>query len=206
MVQHDLLNYNIYNTIVDTSIKHPRMVNPGQDYLFIRQNIEPGGIEIHTTEAKVDIDTKAARESMGFGNMFDDTMVKLYAQRGKEACAEFTKRTAQDGEAMVRQRMFGAQLAKKHFFEDRRVEPSQAVLTYIPSEEPDITVTKGNVEINLNPTELNIDWANTDIVPYQLDRGTVNFTVVQKAYIDIIYMGEPDYFPDSAEPAFSIRV
>lgn len=182
------------------------MVNPGQNYLFYHQDSEPGGIEVHTTEADIDIDTKAARESLGFGHMFDDTMVRLYAQRGKEACAEFTKRTAQDGEAMVRQRMFGPQLAKKHFFEDRRVEPSQAVLTWLPSEEPDITVTRGGVDIDIHPTELNIDWANTDIVPYQLDRGTVTFTVVQKAYIDIIYMGEPDYFPDSAEPEFSIRV
>lgn len=206
MVSPNLLNYNIYNTIVDTSIKHPRMVNPGQNYLFIRQNTEPGGIEVHTTEADVDIDTKAARESMGFGHMFDSTMVKLYAQRGKEACAEFTRQTAQDGNAMVRQRVFAPELAKQHYFEDRKVEPSQAVLTYIPSEEPDITVTRGGVDINYKPTEPNIDWADTDIVPYQLDRGTVNFTVVQKAYIDILYMGDPDYFPDSAEPAFSIRV
>ena len=205
MVSPNLLNYNIQSTILDTSIKHPRMVNPGQDYLFIRQNTEPGGIEMHTTKANVDIDTKAARESMGFGNMFDATMVDLYAQRGKEACAEFTKRTVQDGEAMVQQRRFAAQLAKQHFLEDRRVEPSQAQLTFIPSEEADINVTRGGVDINYNETELNIDWANTDIVPYQLDRGTVNFTIVQKAYIDIIYMGDPDYFPDSAEPEFSIR-
>ena len=206
MVQHDLLNYNIYNTILDTSIKHPRMVNPGQDYLFIRQNTEPGGIEVHTTEANMDIDTKAARESMGFGHMFDDTMVDYYAQKGKQACVEFTKRTAQDGEAMVQQRMFGPQLARKHYWEDKRVEPSQAQLTFIPSEEPDITVTRGGADISYTPTELNIDWANTDIVPYELDRGTVTFTVVQKAYIDIVYMGDPDYFPDSAEPEFSIRV
>ena len=205
MVSNDLLHYNIYNTIVDTSIKHPRMVNPGQDWLFIRQDTDLGGIEVHTTEADIDIDTKAARESLGFGHMFDDTMVRIYAQRGKEACADFTKRTAQDGEAMVQQRMFPAQLARKHYWEDKRVEPSQAQLTFIPSEDADIEVTRGGADISYNPTEVNIDWANTDIVPYQLDRGTVTFDIVQKAYIDIIYMGDPDYFPDSAEPAFSIR-
>lgn len=205
MVSNNLLNYNIYDTVMDTSIKHPRMVNPGQEYLFIRQNTDLGGIEVHTTEADVNIDTKAARESLGFGHMFDATMVKIFVQRGQRDVADFTRQTAQEGKAMVEQRMSPVQLARRRYWAERRVEPSQAQLTFIPSEDADVDITRGGVEINLNPTEVNIDWANTDIVPYQLDRGTVNFTIVQRAYVDMTYLGDPIYFPESAEPAFSAR-
>ena len=205
MINPDLLHYNIQNTVMDTSIKHPRMVNPGQEWLFIRQNTNQGGIEVHTTEADVQIDTKAARESLGLSNLSDASMIKMYVEKGKQACAEGTRQTARDGEAMVRQRMTPAQLAKQHYWEDRRVEPVRDQLTFLPSEDADIDVRRGGVEIDLHPTEVNIDWANTDIVPYYLDRGTVNFTIVQRAYVDIMYMGSPNYFPDSADPAFSAR-
>lgn len=205
MVSPNLLSYNIQNTIMDTSIKHPRMVNPGQDYIFIRQNTNPGGIEVHTTEADVQISTKAARESMGLSNLSDASMIKMYVQKGKQACAEGTRQTARDGEAMVRQRMSPVELAKQHYWEDRRVEPVKDQLTFIPSVGADVEVNRGGVDITHHPTQVNIDWANTGIVPYQLDRGTVNFTIVQRAYVDITYLGNPDYFPDSADPAFSAR-
>ena len=205
MINPDLLHYNIQDTVMNTSIKHPRMVNPGQEYTFIRQNTNPGGLEVHTTDAYIEIDTKAARESLGLGHMFDASMVKLFADRGKADCAEFTRQTARDGEAMVKYRTPPSQIAKQHFMQERQVEPSQAQLTFIPSEQADIEVTRGGVEIDHHPTEVNIDWANTGIVPYQLDRGTVTFDIVQRAYVDILYMGDPDYFPDSAEPVFSIR-
>ena len=205
MISSDLLHYNIQPTVMDTSIKHPRMVNPGQEWLFLRQNTRPGGIEVHTTEADINIDTTAARESLGLGHMSDASMLKMYADRGQRDCADFTVKTVHDGEAMVRQRMSPAQLAKQHYWQDRRVEPSQAQLTFIPSEDADVDVQRGGVDITQHPTEVNIDWANTDIVPYYLDRGTVDFNIVQKAYVDIMYMGAPDYFPDSAAPEFSAR-
>lgn len=205
MINSDLLHYNIQPTVMDTSIKHPRMVNPGQDWLFIRQDTKLGGIEVHTTNADIQVDTKAARESLGLGHMYDDSMVKMYAEKGKRSIADLTRRIVNDGKAMVENRASPIQLARQHYWQDKRVEPSQAQLTFIPSEDADIDVTRGGVEINHNPTQVNIDWANTDIVPYELDRGTVNFTIVQRAYVDIMYLGDPDYFPDSAAPEFSAR-
>ena len=205
MINSDLLHYNIQPTVMDTSIKHPRMVNPGQDWLFIRQDTKLGGIEVHTTNADIQVDTKAARESLGLGHMYDDSMVKMYAEKGKRSIADLTRRIVNDGKAMVEDRASPIQLARQHYWQERRVEPSQAQLTFIPSEGADVEVTRGGVEINHNPTQVNIDWANTDIVPYELDRGTVNFTIVQRAYVDIMYLGDPDYFPDSAAPEFSAR-
>ena len=205
MISSDLLHYNIQPTVLDTSIKHPRMVNPGQEWLFLRQNTEPGGIEVHTTEARMDIDTTAARESIGLGHMSDASMVDYYANKGKQSIADLTRQIVNDGDSMVKYRNTAVQVATQHYWQDRKTEPSQAQLTFIPSEDADINVTRGGVEINHNPTQVNIDWANTGIVPYQLDRGTVTFNVVQKAYVDIMYMGSPDYFPDSAAPEFSAR-
>ena len=205
MISPDLLHYNIQDTIMNTSIKHPRMVNPGQEYTFIRQNTNPGGLEVHTTDADIDVDTTAARESLGLGHMSDASMVKMYFEKGKQSAADFIRQSARDGQAMVKQRMSPVQLATQHYWEERQVEPVQDYLTFLPSEDADINVTRGGVEIDHHPTEVNIDWANTGIVPYQLDRGTVTFDIVQRAYVDIMYMGDPDYFPDSAAPEFSAR-
>lgn len=190
---------------MDTSIKHPRMVNPGQDWLFIRQDTQPGGIEVHTTDAYIEVDTRAARESLGLGHMYDGTMVKYYADKGKQSIADLTRRIVNDGNAKMEYRATPMQLAKQHFLEDRKVEPSTANVVFLPSEEADIEVTRGQLEIDHNPTQVNINWVDTDIDPYELDRGTVTFNIVQKAYIDIMYLGDPDYFPDSAKPVWSAR-
>ena len=65
MVSFNLLSYNIQDTIMNTTIKHPRMVNPGTEQTFIRQDTDLGGLEVHTTKGIIEVDTTACRESMG---------------------------------------------------------------------------------------------------------------------------------------------
>ena len=84
MVSHNLLDYHIQNTVMNTSIKHPRMVNPGTEQTFIRQDTQPGGLEVHTTDGIIEIDTTAARESMGYGQLSDEHMVERLAEKGKQ--------------------------------------------------------------------------------------------------------------------------
>lgn len=194
MVSNNLLNYLIQDTVMNTSIKHPRMVNPGTEQTFIRQDTNPGGLEVHTTDGIIEIDTTAARESMGLGQLSDLKMLKYYTQQAKQACAEGTKRTASDGEIMAKGRATRVQLTNNHYIQDRL--PETAGMVFYPSEDVELNAKPGTTDISHHPTEVNIDWANTDIVPYELDRGTVTFDIVQRAYVHFQYMGEPNFFPD----------
>lgn len=194
MVSFNLLSYNIQDTVMNTTINHPRMVNPGTNQTFINQNTVPGGLEVHTADALIEVDTKPCRESMGLGQLSDALMVKYYADKGYQVADEATRRIVQQGDTVEQNRIPPSQIAKNDCM--RRNEPVDANIAFYPSVPPDITVNPGTTDIVHHPTELNIDWQNTDIVPYQLQKGTVNFDIVQKAYVDITYLGEPLFFPD----------
>ncbi len=194
MVSNNLLHYNIQDTIMNTTIKHPRMVNPGAPQLFIRQNTEPGGIEVHTTDAVIEVDTYEARASMGLGQLKDADMVKHFAEKGKQSISEFTKRSVHKGDEVVKNRTTPVELARREYIQKHL--PKEVGVAFYPSEPAEVDVHKGTTDISFDPTVVNIDWEDTQIVPYELDRGTVSFDIVQKAYVDIMYMGDPNYFPE----------
>lgn len=194
MVSFNLLSYNIQDTIMNTTIKHPRMVNPGTEQTFIRQDTDLGGLEVHTTKGIIEVDTTACRESMGLGELKDYTLVKMYADKGYHVADEATRRIVQQGDMVEMNRTPPSEIKKQEFLQKN--EPVDANIAFYPEVAPELTLRKGETDITQHPTEVNIDWENTQIVPYQLDRGTVNFDIVQKAYIDITYLGEPMFFPD----------
>ncbi len=194
MVSFNLLSYNIQDTIMNTTIKHPRMVNPGTEQTFIRQDTDLGGLEVHTTKGIIEVDTTACRESMGLGELKDYTLVKMYADKGYQVADEATRRIVQQGDMVEMNRTPPSEIKKQEFLQKN--EPVDANIAFYPEVAPELTLRKGETDITQHPTEVNIDWENTQIVPYQLDRGTVNFDIVQKAYIDITYLGDPMFFPD----------
>ncbi|MCI8602621.1 MAG: hypothetical protein HFE79_00505 [Ruminiclostridium sp.] len=201
MVSFNLLSYNIQDTIMNTTIKHPRMVNPGTEQTFIRQDTDLGGLEVHTTKGIIEVDTTACRESMGLGELKDYTLVKMYADKGYQVADEATRRIVQQGDMVEMNRTPPSEIKKQEFLQKN--EPVDANIAFYPEVAPELTLRKGETDITQHPTEVNIDWENTQIVPYQLDRGTVNFDIVQKAYIDITYLGEPMFFPDSEFQAWA---
>ncbi len=194
MVSFNLLSYNIQDTIMNTTIKHPRMVNPGTEQTFIRQDTDLGGLEVHTTKGIIEVDTTACRESMGLGELKDYTLVKMYADKGYQVADEATRRIVQQGDMVEMNRTPPSEIKKQEFLQKN--EPVDANIAFYPEVAPELTLRKGETDITQHPTEVNIDWENTQIVPYQLERGTVNFDIVQKAYIDITYLGDPMFFPD----------
>ncbi len=201
MVSFNLLSYNIQDTIMNTTIKHPRMVNPGTEQTFIRQDTDLGGLEVHTTKGIIEVDTTACRESMGLGELKDYTLVKMYADKGYQVADEATRRIVQQGDMVEMNRTPPSEIKKQEFLQKN--EPVDANIAFYPEVAPELTLRKGETDITQHPTEVNIDWENTQIVPYQLERGTVNFDIVQKAYIDITYLGEPMFFPDSEFQAWA---
>lgn len=194
MVGFNLLSYNIQDTVMNTTINHPRMVNPGTNQTFIRQNTELGGLEVHTTDAVIEVDTTACRESMGLGQLSDASMIRYFVDQGYQVADEATRRIVQQGNMVEENRTPPSEIAASEFMEKNI--PVDANIAFFPKVRPDITVNPGTTDISQRPTQVNIDWENTGIVPYQLQRGTVSFDIVQKAYVDITYLGDPLFFPD----------
>lgn len=194
MVGFNLLSYNIQDTVMNTTINHPRMVNPGTNRTFIRQNTELGGLEVHTTDAVIEVDTTACRESMGLGQLSDASMIRYFVDQGYQVADEATRRIVQQGNMVEENRTPPSEIAASEFMEKN--VPVDANIAFYPKVRPDITVNPGTTDISQHPTQVNIDWENTGIVPYQLQKGTVSFDIVQKAYVDITYLGDPLFFPD----------
>lgn len=194
MVGFNLLNYDIHDTIMNTTIKQPRMVNPGTEKNFIRQESKLSFLETDISMPLVEIDYTPCWDTYGFGHMRDSELVKTYVNKGYQVADEATRRIVQQGNMVEMNRTPPSEIKAQEFLEKN--EPVDANIAFIPSEKPDLTVHEGEVDLTPHPSDLNIDWENTQIVPYQLDRGTVTFDIVQKAYIDITYMGGPLFFPD----------
>lgn len=194
MVGLNLLNYDIRDTVMNTSIKHPRMVNPGTDKNFIRQESKFSFLEMDISMPLVEVDSTLTWESYGIGHLRDYTMVKMCVDKGYQVADEATRRIVQQGNMVEMNRTPPSEIKAQEFLEKN--EPVDANIDFIPKVKPEMTVREGEVKLTPHPSELNIDWENTQIVPYQLDRGTVTFDIVQKAYVDITYMGEPLFFPD----------
>lgn len=194
MVGLNLLNYNIQDTIMNTNIKPPRMVNPGTENNFYRQESQFSFLEMDISMPLVEVDSTLTWESYGFGHLRDSTMVKMYVDKGYQVADEATRRIVQQGNMVEMNRTPPSEIKAQEFLEKN--EPVDANIAFIPKEKPEMTVHEGEVELTPHPSELNIDWEDTRIVPYQLERGTVTFDIVQRAYIDIVYMGDPLFFPD----------
>lgn len=200
-----LLDTKTYPTIMETSITQPRMVNPGTERIFIRQDTDWGGMEVRSQDAAVTMDSTAARESIGMGNWRDSTFVRHFAEQGERKLEEGNYRRLEEGRAMEESRATPVQLEQRREASERSKAVDNTVLAFVPSEPVDIDVRRGGVDIEHRPTEVNIDWENTETVPYRLIRGTVDFNIVRKAYVDVTYLGDPIYFPESAAPEFSAR-
>lgn len=194
MVSPNLLSYNIQNTVMNTTIKHPRMVNPGTAQTFIRQETNPGGLEVHTTDAEIEIDTTAARESMGLGQLSDRAMIEHFVEKGKQAVQAAARRDVKTGTDIARHRTTRLEALKRDYIEKH--SPKDTITVFYPGVPAEVDIKPGTTDISHHPTEVNIDWADTQIVPYELERGTVNFDIVRRAYVDITYLGDPNYFPE----------
>ena len=66
-----------------------------------------------------------------------------------------------------------------------------------------MTFDEGVLNISYDAGEVNIDWDNTEITPFEFTPGKVEFEVTQMPSVSIEYLGEPIYVPPQADPNYS---
>jgi len=188
-VSQNLLNITSIPISVEINIVQGRLQNPNAPKPMIRIKTGEGGIKIEAENAKINIDTYAARSSMGYGNYnFKDLKTKE-ADKGFRLAYEGTARIVSEGNSLARGTTVG-QLAKKNNNIGKTI---QTVMEHIPKAGADVTFEEGRLNINYEIRDLKIDWDNLKTVPLQFIPGRVEFNITQMPQVIIEYTGGPIY-------------
>ncbi|MCL2696759.1 MAG: DUF6470 family protein [Oscillospiraceae bacterium] len=201
-MNHNLLNITTIPINVEINIVKGRLQNPDAPKPEIKISTGEGGIQIEAEKATINIDTYAARSSMGYGNYNSGDLIKKEADKGWSFAYQGTARIVSEGNAYARGTTSG-QLAMRNNSAGKTI---QTVMEHIPKTGADVTFQKGELHINYEMKELSIDWENLKTVPLRFIPGRVEFNITQHPKVVIEYTGRPIYVPPSADPHYNAKV
>ncbi|MCL2077454.1 MAG: DUF6470 family protein [Oscillospiraceae bacterium] len=199
-MNHNLLSITKIPISVEINIVQGELRNPSAPKPQIQVQTGDGGIKIKAEPAKINIDTYAARSSMGYGNYNTGDLKKKEAQRGFKLAYEGTARIVQEGNQLAKGTTPG-QIALQN---NRAGASIQTIMEFIPKEGANVTFEKGQLNINYEMRDVNIDWENLRAVPLEFIPGRVEFNVTQMPQVVIEYTGRPIYVPPSADPYYDV--
>ncbi|MDR0196923.1 MAG: DUF6470 family protein, partial [Oscillospiraceae bacterium] len=149
--------------------------------------------------AKINIDTYAARSSMGYGKYNMPDFYKNEAQRGIKLSYQGVASLVEDGNELARGNT-PAEIANRNV---RAGFSIQTVMDFIPKGGADITYEAGVLNINYEVDDVNVDWENLEAARLIFNPGLVEISVAQHPKVEITYVGEPIYVPPSANPSYA---
>jgi len=172
---------------IEISVVKGQLRNPNAPKPQMRVTSNDGMVKIEAEPAKINIDTYAARSSMGYGNYNSDDFIKKEAGKGFSLAYNGTARIVSEGNSLQRGTTPG-QLA----IQNQRAGMSiQTVMEHIPKVGADVTFDKGVININYEMADMNIDWDNLKTVPLEFIPGRVEFNITQMPKVIIEYTGGP---------------
>ena len=175
------------------SLESPRIRMPKQNVQVNRP-----GVRMESRAAKLNIDTYAARSSMGIGSMKSIDFMREEAQRGWNLSREGTERIVENGNSLAR----GSSPVDIAVQNNRAGFTIETFVEFIPKTGPEFSVEEGMLDIDIGANEVGIDWELSlfDEVIYH----PAVFDVVVAQYPEVIieFIGDPLYFPPSANPNY----
>lgn len=159
---------------------------------------QKGGFRIEAQPTKLNVDTYAARASLGYGNMKDGDMLQKEAQKGFKLSYQGTVRIVQDGNQLAR----GVKPAEIAIQKARAGATVDTIMDFLPSEGADVTFNEGKLSINYTMDKQEFDWDTVNNLPMEFVPGSVELIVKNRPKVEIEYMGEPLYVPPSANPNY----
>jgi hypothetical protein len=172
--------------------------SPGRQLPRMNVRTEKGGLRIDAKPAKINIDTYAARSSMGYGKYNMPDFYKNEAQRSIKLSYQGVAKLVEDGNELGRG-VTPAEIATQNVRAGFTIE---TVMDFIPKEGADITYDEGVLNINYEMDDVNVDWENLEATRLIFNPGSVEISVAQHPKVEITYVGEPIYFPSSANPNY----
>lgn len=160
---------------------------------------DKGGMSIRSKPIRVNLDTFEARNSV---MPTLATQIRNSAQAGKQAAYEATATYAQQGQLLLKAKI-GEELITK-FAADAQIKnlKTNVGIRFIPTQGPDISWDKGELNIRYEMDKMNFDWRNQH-GDFKFTPGDIQITVTQQPDVLIKYVGGALYVPPSADPDYT---
>lgn len=180
--------------VTNAQIKAPDDKEP----LKVNITRTPGGFKMESQPAKINIDTYAARSSLGYGQYNPSDFNKRRADEGWKIAYEGVARIVEDGNQLSK----GATPSQIASQQMRAGASIETVMDFLPKEGADIYFDKGTLNISYTPDKLEFDWENINQEVVEFVPGSIEFIVKERPRIEIEYVGDPIYVPASANPNY----
>lgn len=164
----------------------------------INISTQSGGFTMHSEPQKLKIDTYEARKSLGYGHMNDADMIKQKASEGISRAFQGTSRVSAEGDMLAR----GMKASEIAIQNAKAGGIMKTQMEFIPKEGADISFESGSLDIEYQMGSQEIDWDVTPQLPMEFVPGRVEFIVHDRPRVEIEYIGDPIYFPPSANPNY----
>lgn len=181
----------------ELEIEHPR--------LEYKQSNPSASIEIkrakltvdNRTNTSVNVDTYAARKSLGEVNTAD--FVSQNAAESRQMLTQKIGEYAQIGNAMsqIQNGVSVGDIYRQKMLNDTDY---QLYTAYLPSTGAELTWNPAQLDMSYQPGDVSVDWAVHDN-QFEFIPGSIRMKVMQLASVNIEYIGGPLYFPPSAAPS-----
>ena len=161
----------------------------------------PSRLDMKSETIKVNMDTSAARDSLGFKTA--RSLNRDAAVFGKQAAADATGRYAQMGNQMmqIQKGVTIPEIVQNQMMAQTKVTTG---FEFLPAVGPDISWDPGSLAIDYTPSRIEFD-PQPDMQEAVYVPGELNINVEQYPKVEIEYVGEPMYVPPSASPEYEER-
>lgn len=197
----NLLKITTVPVKIEINVTRASLESPGKQFPRMKVSTTKGGYKMQATPAKLNIDTYAARASVGLGGMKTGDVIRDEAQRAIKIAYQGTARVVENGNELAR----GASPVDIAVKNERAGQTIQTIMEFIPKTGPEFSYEDGTLNINYEMDESVVDWEYLEATRMVFNPGKVEINVTQHPTVVIEYVGEPIYFPPSADPNYEAR-
>lgn len=156
----------------------------------------PSELKIRTDNIEVRINTRKARESLGFKSASD--LIYDARDKGIEAAKNATAQYAEIGNQMA-QIQTGQNIST--ILAQQLYKQPNTTTVFLPLEGADISWKPASIDTDFKPATINSQWQdakfNMEYVPSKY-----HMSILQYPKVTIEYLGDPNYVPPSANPSY----
>ena len=159
---------------------------------------DKGGLSIKSRPIRLNVDTFEMRQSIVPSA---PRSIEQAAQKGQDAAYSATAALVHKGELYLKAQ-FGENvdesLSKTAISKEMFSQPA---MSFMPSEQPEISWEPGEMSIRYELDKLEFDW-RMNPPEFEFVPGDIEITLEQRPEVRIEYIGGPLYVPPSADPNY----
>jgi hypothetical protein len=151
-----------------------------------------------STPTRINIDTYAARSSLGMGHLNMGDFYREEAGRGWELTRDGVAKIVENGNSLGR----GSSPVEIAVQNHRAGFNIQVAVEFLPKQRADISWQPGSLDVELQQDQIHIDWEHLQAERLIFNPGRIEVVVDQYPSVEIEFVGDPIYVPPSANPNY----